>query len=170
MNLVGRHRLVLAIYPNARGFAFVVFEGPFAPVDWGTMVARGAAKNRQCIRRVGELFSRFQPDVVVLQDMSTTPRARRIQRLNEAIAMLGETQGIILTKRSREDVRKQFEYLHSPTKHQIAIAIARHVPAFERLLPPVRKPWMSESGRMGIFDAAALIFAFFGSSKPELEQ
>jgi hypothetical protein len=46
-------------------------------------------------------------------------------------------------------------------KQIIAEAIARHVPAFERYVPPPRKPWMSEDARMGLVDAAALGLVFF---------
>jgi hypothetical protein len=40
-------------------------------------------------------------------------------------------------------------------------ARAKHIPAFERHVPPPRKPWMSEDARMGLFDAAALALIFF---------
>jgi len=46
------------------------------------------------------------------------------------------------------------------TKDTIAAAIAKHIPAFERFLPPPRKLWKSEDARMGIFDAAALASRF----------
>jgi hypothetical protein len=49
----------------------------------------------------------------------------------------------------------------SPTKGGIAETIAKHIPAFDRFLPPRRKLWMSEDVRMGLFDAAALAFTFF---------
>jgi hypothetical protein len=39
--------------------------------------------------------------------------------------------------------------------------IAKHIPAFERYIPPPRKPWMSEDPRMGLFDAVALGLVFF---------
>jgi hypothetical protein len=52
----------------------------------------------------------------------------------------------------------------TPSKYAIAEAIAKHLPAFERHLPPQRKPWMSEDSRMGIFNAAALALTFFQST------
>jgi len=48
-------------------------------------------------------------------------------------------------------------------KRQLAEAIAARIPAFERYLPPPRKPWMSEDSRMNLFDAAALALTFFQS-------
>ena len=47
-----RHDLVFAIYPQSRGFAFVLFEGWLAPVDWGVHEARGADKNTRCLARI----------------------------------------------------------------------------------------------------------------------
>ncbi len=55
-------------------------------------------------------------------------------------------------------------------KQSLAEAIARHMPAFERYLPPPRKPWMSEDSRMNLFDAAALALAFFQSPCRRAEQ
>jgi len=49
-------------------------------------------------------------------------------------------------------------------RRSLALVIAQHIPAFERYLPPPRKPWMSEDARMGLFDAAALALTFFQSA------
>jgi hypothetical protein len=46
-------------------------------------------------------------------------------------------------------------------KQSLAEVIAKYIPAFERHVPPPRKPWMSEDARMGLFDAAALALVFF---------
>jgi hypothetical protein len=62
---------------------------------------------------------------------------------------------------SRNEVDRHFAYLGRVTKDTIAAAVAKHIPAFERFLPPPRKPWKSEDARMGIFDAAALALTFF---------
>jgi hypothetical protein len=161
-----KYPLVAAIYPNARGFAFVVFEGPFAPVDWGTTAARGSNKNQHCLRMLAKLVSRYQPELLVLQDASAEAarRAERIRSLHAAIRMFAESEGIQVVSVARESVRKTFSYLDAPTKHQIAVAILRHIPMFERLLPRVRKPWMSEDARMGIFDATSLVFAYFDAN------
>jgi len=46
MNGLRRYALVLSIYPNTRGFAFVLFEGPLSPFDWGVKEVRGRGKHR----------------------------------------------------------------------------------------------------------------------------
>jgi hypothetical protein len=161
-----KYPLIAAIYPNSRGFAFVVFEGPFAPVDWGTTAARGSDKNLHCLKMGTRLFARYRPELLLLQDTSTdgTYRAERIRFLNNDLAALAEGDGVQVIRVTRDQIRRTFSYLDAPTKHQIATAIVRHIPAFERLLPRIRKPWMSEDARMGIFDATTLAFAYFQSA------
>ena len=169
MTHLKRYGLVLAIYPNSRGFAFAAFESALSPFDWGVKEVRGAAKNRQCKAFIAALLERLDPVAVVLQDMSSngTRRAKRMRELNIDITQLATRQTIPVFSYSRAYVRQTFGG-SSTTKEAIARAIARHVPAFERYLPPARKAWMSEDARMGLFDATALAIAFFRqSSSPE---
>jgi hypothetical protein len=160
-----RHDLVFAIYPQSRGFAFVLFEGWLAPVDWGVYEARGKDKNARCLRRIDSLLAMHTPGVLVLQDMSErgTRRARRIRELNHYVADLAEQRGILVSTYSRARVVEYFAELGTATKQRIAETIAKHIPALDLYVPPARKPWMSENARMGIFDAAALAWLFFHS-------
>lgn len=161
-----RYNLVLAIYPSTRGFAFVVFEGALSPVDWSAREVRGRHKNQRCLVGIAAVLERYQPDALVLQDMSITGtrRAHRLRELNAGIGELAEEWGIPVFAYSRVQVRKAFEPFGLTNKHFIAETIAKHIPAFDRHLPPIRKPWMSEDARMGIFDAAALALTFFQSA------
>ena len=163
MTSLSRYTLVTAIYLNSRGFAFVLFEGELAPLNWGTIEARGENKRERILSRIDGLLSRYKPDLVVLQDTSHTGthRPHRIRRLNETIAEAAEEYGFPVLTFSRAEVRERFAYLGSVTKDTIAAAIAKHIPAFERFLPPPRKLWKSEDAQMGIFDAAALALTFF---------
>jgi len=158
-----RYDLVLAIYPQSRGFAFALFEGWLAPVDWGVQEVRGRDKNTHCLKRVDSLFALYAPDILVLQDMSqsSTRRAPRIQELNRRIAELAERRGMLVRMYSRAQVIEYFAHRGATTKQKIAEAIAKHVPALNLYVPPARKPWMSEDARMGIFEAAALAWMFF---------
>jgi hypothetical protein len=163
MNWLRRYTLVMSIYLSTRGFAFVLFEGPLSPFDWGVTESRGNGKDRRCLAKVAAILDRYQPDILVLQD--TSPRGTRrvswVTDLNAAIVELVERRGIPIYTYSREDVRRAFEYLGTTNKHDMAEVIAKHIPTFERYLPPARKPWMSEDSRMAIFDAAALALVFF---------
>lgn len=163
MNVRTRYGFVVAIYPNSRGLAFVVFESAMSVVDWGVRGARYKHSHGRYLTAIADLLERYQPAVLVLQDMSSsgTHRAQRIQNLNEAIMEFAEGSGIPVRSYSRELVRETFALPGRSTKETIAQAIAKHVPAFERHVPPPRKPWTSEHARMGLFDAAALALTFF---------
>jgi hypothetical protein len=152
----------MAIHLNSRGFSFVIFEGELAPLDWSTVELRGNEKRERALVRINALLARFKPNVVVLQDMSeSNTRPLRIRSLNEAIAGLAKRYTLPTFYLSRAAVRQQFAYLGTATKDAIAMASAKHIPAFERFLPRPRKPWESEDARMGIFDAAALALTFY---------
>lgn len=158
-----RHTLVLAIYPHTRGLAFVVFEGPLSPYDWGLVEARGNDKNAVCMQRVRTLLEQYRPDALVVQKMgkSGTTRGARIQRLNQEILMLAAELKITSVAFSREEVHHTFNYLGALNKQVVAETLARHIPAFEQYLPPPRKLWRSEDPRLSLFEAAALVWKFF---------
>src|SRR5258708_34838862 len=157
MNGLRRYAFVLAIYLNTRGFAFVLFEGPLAPVDWSVREMRGSRKDARCLARIVTILDQYLPDVLVLQDTSEqgTRRARRIVKLNEAVAALAEARGLPGYVYSRDKVREAFELFGVTNKQALAEIIAKHIPAFERYVPPPRKPWKSEDARQGNFDPAA---------------
>lgn len=163
MNELRRYAFLLAVYLNTRGFAFVLFEGPLAPFDWSVREIRGPGKYARNLARIVALLDQYLPEVLVLQDTSPqgTHRAGRITKLNAAIIELAMARGLPVYTYSRDKVREAFWHLGATTKEALAEIIAKHIPAFERYVPPPRKPWKSEDARMGIFDAAALALTFF---------
>ena len=163
MNTLHRYAIVLSVYFNTRGFAFALFESPLSPVDWGVKEMRGSRKHARSLGRLIAIFNRYRPDILVIQDTSRqgTPRVQRIIRLNVAIAAMAKEREVAVYKYSRADVFDAFGYLGASNKQMLAEIIAKHIPAFERYVPPPRKPWKSEDARMGIFDATALALVFF---------
>jgi hypothetical protein len=155
-----KHNLILSIYANSRGFGFVLLEGQLALVDWGVREAHGITKNQICLGRIARLIDRYEPDLILVRDMTDpgSQRADRIRTLNREIEALAQSRGVATARYSSSLVRSYFRNFEAFTKRQIALVIARRIPALERLMPRVRRPWMSEDGRMGIFDAAALAF------------
>lgn len=158
-----RYPYILALYPNARGFAFALFESALSIADWGVKEVRGLRKNAQALAKAEALFARYAPRVLVIQDMAAggTRRARRIRALNAAIAELAMSAGMRVVMYSRADVLHAFVEFGANTKQGVAQVIAEHVPALSRYVPPPRRPWQSEDARMGLFDAAALALTFF---------
>jgi len=165
MNHGTNHGSVLAIHLTTRGLGFVVMDSPLSPIDWGTREVRGKNKNAICLAKVAALLEAHQPDVLVLEEAEgkEAGRATRIRRLSRSIGTLARDQAISLHRLSRKDVKRCFERFGARTHYEIAMAIAKRIPAYERFLPPPRKLWMSEDPRMSIFAAAALAITFFDS-------
>jgi hypothetical protein len=170
MNPPRKYALTMSLYMNARGFAFVLFEGTLSPYDWGVFEIRGVKKDRQIVDKVTSLLRRYVPDVLVMQDMGPdgTRRAYRLALLNNALRRSAQELGIPVFTYSRADVYSAFRSMGFANKQMLAAVIAKHIPAFERHVPPPRKPWKSEDARMGLFDAAALALLFFQKAGEQL--
>jgi Holliday junction resolvasome RuvABC endonuclease subunit len=164
----GKGPLALAISPMTRGFGFALFEGPTSPIHWGVKEAR-VDKNKRCLMKIEELINFYEPDVVIVEDVSGkgSRHSGRIRRLTRDIIELASTKQIKTQSYSRAVIKEFFAEYDAVTKHQIAKEIARWLPELESRLPPARKIWMSEDPRMSLFDAVALILTFFSEEKKE---
>ena len=161
-----RPKLVLAIYFQTTGFGFVLLEQWSSPVDWGTPELQGRDRATRCLRHIDALLALHTPDVLVIQDTSKTGtrRAPRIRALNRQTLQLAKRRGVPVRTYSRAQVLDCFEDLGGTTKHRIAEIIAQHIPALSLYVPPPRKPWQSQNPRMGIFEAAALVWKYLQST------
>jgi hypothetical protein len=153
---------ILAIDPNARGFGFVVFEGPDRLIDWGLRDIR-TDKEQRTIERVGRLFALYQPTSLVTEDADAPgsrrgPTARLVIR---SIHDLARSHSLDVHRVPRRRVYEVFRDVGASNKHTIACAIASRFPELEPHRPRFRKPWMSEDQRMAIFDAAAFALSAF---------
>lgn len=155
--------LVLALYPSARGLAFVIFEGPLSPIDWGVKAVRGRHDRITVLFEMAKsLIERYQPEIVVLQGhRKGNRRADHARRLEQMILTCAAGQNAEAHRYTREDVRNCFRQSGAITRYEIAHAIAAHIPALSHRLPPMKKLWQSEDGRMGLFDAASLALTYF---------
>ena len=161
MNRLPSSPRVLAIDPVSRGFGIVVFESPNLPIEWGVKELRENQEERGLVL-ISALLEQFKPDVVVLED-TDHPSCRRCQRIRvqlSGIRALVQSRKVPLAGITRDQV---YTTLGHRTKHQVATAIVSSVPELAPLLPPYRKPWMSEDPRMAIFDAAAFALTFYKS-------
>lgn len=156
-------KLVLSMYPTPRGFSFVLFEAPERPVDWGTKNISGPKKNKHTLETVKEIIAQYDPDVIVIENTTEkgTRRSSRIRRLYTSIARHATKRRIGVERYSRRMVREAFAPAGAFTKYEIAKAIARRIPAFTHRLPRLRKLWMSEDPRQGLFDALALGLVYY---------
>jgi len=156
-----RDDLVLAFYPHARGFSYVVLEGPLSLVDWGMSDIPAKRKTPMCLRRLSFLLDQYRPDAVVIRQISQG----RLTRLSDAITAFVKSRRIIIAVVTRDRIREAFAYLGSPTRYAIVRAIAKQIPVLAPYVPPVRKIWNGEDRRMGLFDAAALALTFLAGQE-----
>jgi hypothetical protein len=160
---------VLAIDPITKGFGFAVLDGPHLLVDWGI---KGTSqwrepRDRWCLKQVAGLIDFYRPDRVVVEDCldGRSRRGEKGRHLIERIGELADEHGVPARRISRVGLHRSFAPKGVCTKYKIALAIAGRFPELAWRLPPVRKPWMSEDARMGIFDAVALALAFYARGR-----
>lgn len=157
--------LILAIYPFSRGFAFVLFEGPESPFDWGVKEIKEKHRNIKTLEAIKELIDRYRPEVLVIEDTHdrSSRRSSRIKKLYRMVTHLATAEYVDLCRFSKTEVKQYFASVGAVTKYEIALAIGRQIPAFGHRLPRVRKAWMSADPRQSLFDAAALGLIYYGS-------
>jgi Holliday junction resolvasome RuvABC endonuclease subunit len=161
---------VIAIDPGGSRFGFAVLEGENRLIDWGLRKTR-RRKKANGIRRVIELLERYQPDALVVEDVSSkhAGRSPRIRRLVKAVVALGAERRIPTYSFPRSQIRAVFLQSGAFTKEEIAAAVAKRFPALDVRLPPKRRPWMSEDARIYLFEAAALALTFFNHEERRRE-
>lgn len=154
---------VLAFALNAKGIAFVLFEGQLTPHDWRVSECRGRGRHNRMYERAAELIEGYRPDIVVLEAYAEGDRRRPLatRKTSLRIEHAAHMAGCGVARYSRVDVKQVFADFGAKTKPKIAAAIAAAIPAFSHKLPPARKIWMSEDGRQLLFDAAALGLATY---------
>ncbi len=146
---------VLSLYPNVSGLCYALFESELRPVDWGIKTAR-RNKHATVMRHANNLTALFSPATIILPARHNASNSYRLQRIAIEIERLSVASGIAVHWHSRMDIKACFGRLGAQSKDAIATAIARLMPELDQHLPPVRKLWMSEDYRMGLFDAVAL--------------
>jgi hypothetical protein len=154
-------RRVLAIVPHSKGIGFAVFEGPARPIDWGVKRITGD-KNAASLSKCDQLFADVEPDVLILEDLTNSRRCTRVTRLIKRMSRRAQQHGLDVVHIGRHDVMAFFSTFEAQTKQEVATVIAASLPALRPRLPKPRKPWQSEDYRMSIFQAAALVSAFYG--------
>lgn len=157
MNGKKQRAFFLSVYPSSRGFAFVLFEGPTTPFDWGSKEVRERKKNAKTLEHIKRLVERYEPEVLVFEALtSKSRRSDRVVRLYRMLTHYAATRNLTVRRYTRDEVRACFASVGAVRKQEIAAAIAEQMPEFKHRIPRVRKPWMSESYQQGLFDAAAL--------------
>ena len=162
MIAVARRQLTIGLHSTTRGFGWIAFEGPFAPFDWG-LVTVTKDKNPTCLRRIERLLRRLEPETLVVEsfEVRNSTRSERIRRLYQAVVALAADHSIGVAIFTRPDVEACFRPAGARTRHEIAAAVARCIPALRVRLPSPRRLWDAEDWRMALFSAAALVLTSY---------
>jgi len=153
-----KNAILLAIDPTSRGFAFAVLEAPAFLVDWGSRTIRDESGG--LVRKVDELLSRYQPDVLVLEDLSAkgARRRKRARREIGSIERRALKRGVRVERVSRLGVRDTFA--PGKSKYEVAARLAEIFPMLARRMPRKRNTWRPEDARMSVFDAVGFARVF----------
>jgi hypothetical protein len=157
------HKRILAFDVRASKFSFAVFEGPEELLDWGERNFRHGV-NAVAIpasHKVAALLSEYEPDAVVLEEISL----RKNGRLLGTIKRLTKKQRIPLRIVSRASIRAEFP-THDQGRHVVVMAIVERFPELADRAPSKRKAWQSEDYRMSIFDAVAIGLTYIRHQRP----
>jgi hypothetical protein len=156
---------ILAVYPFARGFAFVLFEGPESPFDWGVREVKVKRRNVKTVAQVRALINRYRPECIVLEEFKTRnpKRTSRIRKLYQMLTHMASAEYTDVAWIASKNIQSHFAQMGAATKYDRAQVIATQIPAFAHRMPRVRKAWMSADPRQSLFDAAALGLVYYGS-------
>ena len=152
---------ILAIALTARGFGYSVMENNVM-LECGHKEVRGN-KNSQSVFKIEKLLKQFLPSVLVLQDVNATDcrRAPRIKTLHRHVIELAAKYKLKVTLLSGKLLRELLLGDAKGTKHEMAEMLAKKYPVeLAAKLPPKRRPWENEDGRMDMFDAVGLAVVF----------
>lgn len=160
--------VTLAICPFYRGFAFVAFESPLSPIDWGIKVIEGPHKVARSLEIAKRLIDRLEPATLVLESTADPQyrRGKRVRRLQTLIAHHAKWRSIELHMFARYQIGDSFKPTGAVTRYEIAQAVASQIEALRHRMPPPRKKWKSEDTRMRLFNAAALALTFYCQTGP----
>ena len=162
MSVKLRGPVVLGLHPTSKGFGWVVFRGPDAPIDWGLASARSRRPAR-LLSRFERILNRHEPVILVLEVFEHSERIERIKIFCREIVHVAGCKGIRTQTLLAKEVQKHFLQQGARTRHEIASAVAQHMEAFAHRLPPKRRAWMSLDPRRSLFDAAALVITYFAA-------
>jgi hypothetical protein len=157
---------ILGIALTARGFGYCVMENQVI-LESGNKGVKGN-KNAQSVYKIEKLLKQFQPSVLVLQDVNAAGcrRATRIKALHGQVIDLAAKYklkvALLLGKLLREVLLDDAK----GTRHEMAKMLAEKYPVeLAAKLPPKRRAWENEDGRMDLFDAVGLALVFRMSEK-----
>jgi len=106
-----------------------------------------------------KLLSRYQPDMLVLEDLAAdgARRRKRARREIESLERRALKRGVRVERVSRFGVLDTFA--PGKSKYEVALRLAEIFPVLANRLPRKRNTWRPEEARMSVFDALGIAAA-----------
>ncbi|MDC9721806.1 MAG: hypothetical protein PSN34_03405 [Urechidicola sp.] len=153
---------ILALYPNAMGVCYAVFDSPKDLVDYGIEYIRPVCSKKSLLK-VKQYLDFYRPDIVLLRGISKqrAKHSKRTKKLIDLICEVAKSKGLEVHKYNRRQIQNVFSQFKAVSKYQVSKKITEWFPELKALELPIRKRWMSENHRTGIFDAIAIALVHF---------
>jgi len=161
--------LVLAVHPTSRGFGWVLFEGPLAPVNWGIASVK-TNRSAWCMMRFGKLLDLYRPKAILLEvnDPPEEARRGRVAFLVQDMQGFAANRDIDIHVYSRIEIATALLSDEDASRGAVVKVVADLLPILRDRLPSPRRPWQSIDGRRCLFDAAALGITHYRVTRRDL--
>jgi len=148
---------VLAVYPNAKGYAFALMQGPLVILE-KKMVGMSPVENTKVINEVRDLIREYKPQALIIENEKCkySRKRERAKQLLRMLSSMAKKETCEVFSYTREDIRLVFEIWKAMTKYEIAEVIARNLKSFRILLYPKPRYPDSQKYITALFDAVSL--------------
>lgn len=159
-----RGKRVLALELRSTACAFAVLEGPERLVEWGS---RGiTADVSRFLPKLAREVERYRPDVLVIEDAALTRKGERVKAHLVWAEQWAEDHELPWTAIARDDLLSWASHLGT-NKETRARGIAELFPELATLVPPPRKVWETEAGRLSVFVAIERALCFYDTKRQD---
>lgn len=143
---------------SSKGFGYAILEGSDRLIEWGFASETGI-KNKPALKKFKVLVEKCEPDILALQNLDFN-RSQKVKALHNEVMTLAAVHSISTAVLRKQQINILLDSEVKATKHQLACWLAEKFPnELADRLPPKRKPWQGEDGRIKIFEAVALALA-----------
>jgi hypothetical protein len=163
-------KYVLAVHPTQRGLGWVLFDAPLSIIDWALSDVSDDI-TASTLARITTTLTRYSVQEIVMESSGGdhSRRSYRIKSVEAQIERLAHHNCLEFRSIPRSEIERCFSSVTGKTREAIADRIAYLFPELRPRLPPHRKSYMSDDGRMAIFIAASAGIAAFGLKNTESE-
>lgn len=151
-------KILLAIYPNTKGFGFACLEveTPQNLIDSGVFNVR-PLNNARLLKQVKFYIGFHEPEIILLRDTdNTTNTNERLKAFSDELELYAAEKKLVVHRYSKEQIRAVFEIFGATTKTEIARKICTWFADLRPRMPKERKPWLEEDYNLGVFNAVSL--------------